>query len=201
MVRELPAKHLRPCLQQLMSLVYSLISSYQMMLEFHEANQRSAAPTAAAGAGAAAQDGAADKDGGSGGASASTGDATQRASSDDRSGRSSPGSDGGGGANDQMAQVQAATRALLAAVAEALRGARPEVADAASSKVRELLLAAGMARGDDLVQVGAGGGAWSAGWLGACWVGGGAFLGVGAHQQRQDAGDQTREGNCSAVDD
>jgi hypothetical protein len=134
MVRQLPPEHLRPCLQQLLELVFEIMGSYQLMCEFHGASikqkrESCEGPTAAAAAGGgAAGDGRA---GGEGGA--------------------------GDGEADEVADVQAAMAGVFTAVAEALQGARAEVADAIGTKVKELLAAPRMTKGgDEVVQVGGG---------------------------------------------
>jgi hypothetical protein len=41
--RQLPAAAVRPCLQQLSELLFEIVASYQLMAEFHEANQQAQA--------------------------------------------------------------------------------------------------------------------------------------------------------------
>ncbi|GBF88123.1 hypothetical protein Rsub_00835 [Raphidocelis subcapitata] len=130
MCRQLPAKLLRPCLLQLLELVFDILASYEAMHAFHEASGPAAEAAAAA---------------------------VARASSDGGDGTGPDAAAAAGGAaqpdGDQMARVHAATRALLRAVSGALRAGRGEVAGAAGSKVRELLLAPETGRGDELLQV------------------------------------------------
>jgi hypothetical protein len=133
MCRQLPAKLLRPCLLQLLELVFDVLASYEAMCAFHEA----CGPAAEAAAAAAA--GRASSSGDEGGDAAP--DAAPAAEQQPSLG------------SDQMAGVHAATRALLSAVGDALRTGRGEVVGAAGAKVRELLLAPDMARGEDFLQV------------------------------------------------
>ncbi|KAI8472247.1 MAG: hypothetical protein J3K34DRAFT_519870 [Monoraphidium minutum] len=140
--RQLPAAAARPALQQLLGLQFEIMGSYQRMWEFHEANQ------------------------------AAQGDPQQQRQQ--QQGEGGGGGSGGGGeeaaaAAAQMELVQAATRALLAAVAGALKEGRAEVAGAAAAKARELLLAPGVARGGDVAQV--------VGWGEALAAVAGAFVG------------------------
>jgi hypothetical protein len=125
--RQVPGKHLRPCLAQLSELAFELVASYELMAQFHAANQRALRGSRGGSGGS----------GGGGGGSSSGGDADAPA----------------GGEDDQMAAVQSATRGLLQAVDDALRGARGEVAEAAGARVRELLAAPEIARAEGVAQV------------------------------------------------
>ena len=96
--RQLPAGAAQQCLQQLSELLFEILASYQLMAEFHEANQ-------------------------------------QAHVEQQRQQQAASGGEGGGGEGAHMEQVQAATRALLQAVAGALEEGRAEVVDAAAAKL------------------------------------------------------------------
>jgi hypothetical protein len=134
--RQLPGKHVRPCLLQLPELVFEILASYELMAQFHAANQH------------VLEVGGGGGRGGSGG-TASGGSGNDAEAGDGRN----SGGVADGGAQGHMAAVQQATRGLLQAVDGALCASRIEVAESIGARVRELLAVPDMSKGENLYQV------------------------------------------------
>lgn len=127
------------CLGKLLEAVFDLLASYHSMLAWHEAglaeHTQAAAAAAAAAASAAARSPGQSQDG------AGTTESPAAASAD-----ALP-------SQEQLEQVQAATKGILAAVQAALQANRVATIETAAVRVKELLAGAGGCAGADFCQV------------------------------------------------
>lgn len=136
---------LQPCLLKLLEALFDLLASYHSMLTWHEAglaeHTQAAAATAAAAAHAAAARSPAQSSGG--------GPAAEQQGEHEALSDAVP-------SQEQLDQVQAATKGILAGVQAALQAGRMATAENAAVLVKELLAGAGGCSGSDFPQVGAG---------------------------------------------
>lgn len=144
--KQLSPDAMQLCLSKLLEITFELLCSYHLMARWHEAGieqQKQAAEAAAAAVKAAAQ---------------------HRGDSDTGS-RSSAGSTSLGGADErqqqqqvlpsqeQLDQVQAATKGMLEAVAQQLAACRLEVLQLAHDRVQPLLVHLGKCKSEEFLQV------------------------------------------------
>lgn len=141
---------LQPCLIKLLESVYDLLASYHTMLAWHEAglaDHTQAAAAAAAGAASASARSPEHSQGGSPPAAAAVAASKEG---------SSAGAADAAPSQEQLDQVQAATKGILSGVHAALQDSRMATAEAAAILVKELLAGAGGCTGSDFAQVGSG---------------------------------------------
>lgn len=128
---------LAPCLLKLLETFTNLLASYHAMLTWHKAGLAEHTQAAAAAAAHAAARSPATSSGGAGGDIAAEQDAAADATA----------------SQEQLQQVQAATKGILAGVHAALQDSRVVTAEAAAVLVKELLAGAGGCSGSEFPQV------------------------------------------------
>jgi hypothetical protein len=133
---------LHPCLSKLQESLYDLLASYHSMLAWHEAGLAEHTQAAAAAAAAAAHAAARSSGHSEGGGSPAATGADQEAADAD----AVP-------SQQQLDQVQAATKGILTGVQAALQAHRSATAEAAAVLVKELLAGAGGCTGSEFPQV------------------------------------------------
>lgn len=133
---------LHPCLHKLQEALSDLLASYHSMLAWHEAGLAEHTQAAAAAAAAAAHAAARSSGHSEGGGSPAAAAADQETADAD----AAP-------SQQQLDQVQAATKGILMGVQAALQAHRGVTAEAAAVLVKELLAGAGGCTGSDFPQV------------------------------------------------
>lgn len=137
--RKITPDILQPCLSKLLESLYDLLESYHSMLAWHEAGLAEHTQAAAAAAAAAAHAAARSSGHSEGGGTAA---ANQEAPEADVV-----------PSQEQLDQVQAATKGILQGVQAALQAKRMATAEAAAVLVKDLMAGAGGCSGSDFPQV------------------------------------------------
>jgi hypothetical protein len=133
---------LQPCVTKLLEALYDLLASYHNMVAWHEAGLAEHTQAAAAAAAAAAHAASRSSEHSEGG---SRGLLEDQGPADGQVADAVP-------SQEQLDQVQAATKGILVGVLAALQARRSATAEAAAALVKELLAGAGGCTGSDFPQ-------------------------------------------------